>query len=270
MRQKVERALEKQGIEQSEYEVRTLDKESDIRLYLSSILDQKGKIFHELEMHKDKVKENPKIKWLMDSLQLGGIIIDEKAMESAKQNWVQVSGQLSDTMRNQALFGLVLALVGILLYITFRFESRYALSSIVCLVHDVFVTLGMIALLKWFGVPIQIDLNIVAAMMTIVGYSLNDTIIIFDRLREDLTKRKKPLRIALDEALNGTLNRTLMTSATTLVVLLFLVFFGGSTIFGFALVMSIGVVFGTLSSLFLAGPALLLFEKKEKKALAAN
>lgn len=268
-RVKVERALEKQGLGQNEFEVRTLDTDSDVRLYLSSKLDQKGKVFHELEAHKVKDGENPKIKWLIDSLQLGGIKVSSQAIESAKQNWVQVSGQLSDTMRNQALYGLALALIGILIYISVRFESRYAIASILCLIHDVFVTLGMISLLRWFGVPLQIDLNTVAAMMTIVGYSLNDTIIVFDRLREDLKKKQTPLKVALDVALNGTLNRTLMTSLTTVVVLVFLVIFGGATIFGFALVMTIGVVFGTLSSLFLAGPALLLLERRSKHTIKA-
>ncbi|NGX31762.1 MAG: hypothetical protein K940chlam8_01143 [Chlamydiae bacterium] len=261
----VERALEKQGLDSSEFEVRTLDKESDVRLYFSASLNQPGKIFYELEQHANKEAGNPKIKWVLDALQLDGLHIEKASMEQAYQNWTEVSGQLSDTMRNQALLGLCIALLGIMIYITIRFESKYALASIICLIHDVFVTLGVISLLRWFGLGIQIDLNTIAAMMTIIGYSLNDTIVIFDRLREDLGMRRGTMGQTINHALNATLNRTMMTSITTLVVLVLLVLFGGPTIFSFALVMSIGVVFGTLSSLFLAGPALMLFEKRLTK-----
>jgi SecD/SecF fusion protein len=112
--------------------------------------------------------------------------------------------------------------------------------------------------------PIQIDLHTVAALMTIVGYSLNDTIIVFDRIREDMRlMRKNSLNEIINHALNVTLSRTLMTSGITLLVLIPLVILGGSTIFGFALVMAIGVVFGTLSSLFIAAPLMQYFHNRE-------
>jgi len=120
------------------------------------------------------------------------------------------------------------------------------------------------AILHWMGVPVQIDLHSVAALLTIVGYSLNDTIIVFDRIREELRfKTEKSLTATINHALNITLSRTMLTSGTTLLVLLPLVALGGSTIFSFALVMAIGVIFGTLSSLFIAAPLMLSFYKRE-------
>ena len=114
--------------------------------------------------------------------------------------------------------------------------------------------------------PIQIDLNTVAALMTIVGYSLNDTIIVFDRIREEhkIAPRASFVEV-INHALNVTLSRTLMTSGITLLVLLPLVALGGSTIFGFAMVMIVGVIFGTLSSLFIASPLMLYFHNREKQ-----
>ena len=120
-------------------------------------------------------------------------------------------------------------------------------------------------LLHAIGVPIQIDLNTIAALMTIIGYSLNDTIIIFDRIREDSQLHPYVnMRKIIFTALNATLSRTAITSGTTLVVLLALLFLGGASIFSFSLVMVIGVIFGTLSSWFIASPLLLYFHQKEE------
>jgi SecD/SecF fusion protein len=133
-----------------------------------------------------------------------------------------------------------------------------------CLAHDVVFTIGTLAILHAFGVPVQIDLNIIAALMTIVGYSLNDTIIVFDRIREDIKLMKNAsFSEIINHSLNLTLSRTLMTSGTTLLVLVPLILLGGSTILGFSLVMAIGVIFGTLSSLFIAAPLMLYFHKKD-------
>jgi SecD/SecF fusion protein len=175
-------------------------------------------------------------------------------------------------MRNNALIGISIAMLCILIYITIRFEFNYAMSAILCLAHDLLFTLGSIALLHKLHVPIQIDLNTIAALMTIIGYSLNDTIIVFDRIREDMqSMRKTSLIEIMNHALNVTLSRTLMTSGTTLLVLVPLLFLGGSTLFGFSLVMVIGVVFGTLSSLFIAAPLMKFFyEWGLQKASKAN
>ena len=130
------------------------------------------------------------------------------------------------------------------------------------------------SILHTLGTPVQIDLNTIAAIMTIIGYSLNDTIIIFDRIREDLKQmRKHSFKDVINHALNVTLSRTVMTSGTTLVVLLALLAIGGNAVFGLSLVMVIGVVFGTFSSLFVAAPLLLFFHRKgdaKAKKLSLN
>ena len=131
--------------------------------------------------------------------------------------------------------------------------------------HDVLITLGLMGLLHACGVPVQIDLNTIAALMTIVGYSLNDTIIIFDRIREEMQLVKnRPLSEIVNAALNATLSRTMITSGTTLLVLVALVLLGGASIFSFALVMTIGVFFGTLSSWYIASPLMLFFHGGEE------
>ncbi|HEY5259543.1 MAG TPA: protein translocase subunit SecF, partial [Rhabdochlamydiaceae bacterium] len=192
------------------------------------------------------------------------IALTQGSLSHLDRDWTQVSGQISTSMRNSALIGLIIALACILLYITVRFEFKYAISATLCLAHDVIFTLAFLGILHLLRVPVQIDLNTVAALMTIVGYSLNDTIIVFDRIREDVRlMKKRSFSELINQSLNTTLSRTLMTSGTTLLVLLPLVLLGGSTIFGFALVMSVGVIFGTLSSLFIAAPLMKYFHDRE-------
>jgi SecD/SecF fusion protein len=175
---------------------------------------------------------------------------------------------MSDSMRNNAVFGLALALFCILIYITWRFEFKFAISGMLCLAHDVLICLAAIAILNLLKVPIQIDLHTIAALMTIVGYSLNDTIIIFDRIREDCKlMRRNSYHEIVNHAINVTLSRTIMTSTTTFLVVLVLVVLGGSTIFSFALVMAIGIIVGTLSSIFIASPLMLFFHNLEQKKL---
>ena len=177
-----------------------------------------------------------------------------------------MSGQFSDAMRNNAIMGLGLALICILLYITFRFEFKYAVGAVVGLVHDVIITLGILALFHSLGFAVQIDLQVIGAIMTIIGYSLNDTIIVFDRIREDIKlMRKMKFHDIINHALNVTLSRTMMTSGTTLLVLLALVLLGGKSIFAFSLVMTIGVIVGTLSSLFIATPVMIYFHDREER-----
>ncbi len=145
------------------------------------------------------------------------------------------------------------ALIAILAYIWFRFEWQFAIGSIVALVHDVVLTLGVFSL---FG--LEFNLATVAAILTIVGYSLNDTVVVFDRVRENLRKYKKmPLPELLDRSLNDTLARTLMTSLTTLLALIALFVFGGPVIRDFTFALIWGVLVGTYSSIFIAAPLLL-------------
>ena len=268
----VEKAFLKTGISSKEIQVRELTPSNNLRLLFSASMDQKGKPFYTMPYEIDaldttyKYQTNPRIVWVVDALKENGINISPRSLEKLDQNWTLMSGQMSDSMKNNAIWGLSLALIAILGYITFRFEFKFAFSAMICLIHDIVVTLGLIGILHILGVPVQIDLHTVAALMTIIGYSLNDTIVIFDRIREDLKHMKKhTFKEIINHALNHTLSRTTITSATTIIALLALVLLGGSTIFSFALVMTIGVIFGTLSSIFIAAPLMLLFHKLEVK-----
>ena len=140
------------------------------------------------------------------------------------------------------------ALIGILIYVAFRFEYRFAIGSIAALIHDVVLTLGIFSLFQ-----IEFDLTVLAAILAVIGYSLNDTIVVFDRIRENFlsTRKSSPPEI-INGALNQTLSRTIMTSITTLLVLLALFFLGGEIIHGFAMALLIGVVVGTYSSIYVA------------------
>ncbi|MBS3904990.1 MAG: protein translocase subunit SecD [Simkania sp.] len=269
-RQRVEKALMAKGATSQDILVRELHPENHLRLFLASSMEQSGHPFYAMPLGLDDkdpsypYATNPRIVWVVNALQEAGMLIPISTLDALDQSWSSVSGQMSDTMRNQALIGLIIAFVCILIYITIRFEFTYAASATLCLLHDMIFTVAVIAILYWLGVPLQIDLHTVAALMTIVGYSLNDTIIIFDRIREDMrATRKRSVSETINHALNITLSRTLMTSGTTLLVLLPLLILGGSTIFSFALVMAIGVIFGTLSSLFIAAPLMLYFHQRE-------
>ena len=268
-REAVEEALKSQGLSARDFQVRELSPSNNIRVFLTRNLDGLGKPFYMLPVETDydvmySYQNNPRILWIVAALESKGLKLTETSLDHLSQQWTSVSGQISDTMKSNALYGLSLALVCILIYITFRFEFKYAVAATLGLAHDVFITLGTVCVLHKLGVPIQIELNTIAALMAIIGYSLNDTIIIFDRIREDLkTNRKLSFKEVCNQALNTTLSRTLMTSGTTILVLLALVILGGSTIFGFALVMTIGILYGTLSSLFIAAPLLYFLDKRE-------
>jgi preprotein translocase SecF subunit len=145
-----------------------------------------------------------------------------------------------------------------LLYLGFRFEWRFGLAAIIATIHDVLIVFGIISVFN-----IEISLATVAAILTIIGYSLNDTIVVFDRIRENLKKlRRLPYIEILDRSINETLPRTVMTSGTTLAVLLALAVFGGAVIREFTIVLIAGVVVGTYSSIFVASPVLLEVEQR--------
>jgi preprotein translocase SecF subunit len=161
----------------------------------------------------------------------------------------KVSGELIQT----AAIAVVLAIGAVLIYIWLRFEWQFALGAVVALVHDVLLTIGIFSELQ-----IRFDLAIIAALLTIVGYSLNDTVVVFDRVRENLRKYKqKPLKEVLNLSINETLSRTMMTSVTTLLALLALFVLGGDVIRGFVFAMIWGVIIGTYSSVFVASTILL-------------
>ena len=161
----------------------------------------------------------------------------------------KVSGELIQT----AVIAVVLAIGAVLIYIWLRFEWQFAVGAVLALVHDVILTIGVFSELQ-----IRFDLAIIAALLTIVGYSLNDTVVVFDRVRENLRKyKKKPLNEVLNISINETLSRTFMTSVTTLLALIALFVLGGDVIRGFVFAMIWGVIVGTYSSVFVASAVLL-------------
>lgn len=269
-RHSVEAALTKQGSSNQDFQVRELTPSNNIRIFLSRALDQPGHPFFGMPIENDlkepvyRYELNPKIVWVVNTLEQSGLKLTAESLQNLDTNWTEISGQMSDAMRNNALIGLAIALLAILIYITFRFEFNYAISATLCIAHDVIFTIAALGLMRAIGIHIQIDLNTIAALMTIVGYSLNDTIIVFDRIREDVrVMRKSSFSEVINHALNVTLSRTIMTSGTTLLVLIPLIILGGNTLFGFSLVMAIGVIFGTLSSLFIAAPLMKYFHDRE-------
>src|SRR5271165_6842113 len=170
----------------------------------------------------------------------------------------QVGSTVSKELINSAIWALVLTNLVIFIYVWFRFEWQFALGAIMSLVHDVMFTLGVFALFR-----LDFDLTIVAALLTILGYSINDTVVIYDRIRENLRRYKRmPLGDLLDLSVNETMSRTIMTVGTVFMALLALYFFGGEVIRGFTFAMLFGVLVGTYSSVFIAAPFLILIGVK--------
>ncbi|MCP4285486.1 MAG: protein translocase subunit SecF [Gammaproteobacteria bacterium] len=165
-----------------------------------------------------------------------------------------VGPQVGDELTEDGGLAMLYALIGILIYVALRFEYRFALGSIIALVHDVVITIGLFSLFQ-----IEFDLPVMAAVLAVIGYSLNDTIVVYDRIRENFRKiRKGNSEQIINTSLNQTLARTLVTSLTTLLVLVSLFVFGGEIIHGFALALIIGVVIGTYSSIYVASTAVLM------------
>jgi preprotein translocase subunit SecF len=164
-----------------------------------------------------------------------------------------VSGKVSGELFSSGILALVLSAIGIAIYIWFRFEWQFGIGAVWALVHDVTLTFGLFSLTQ-----MEFDLNIIAALLTIIGYSLNDNIIIYDRIRENLKKfRKMDLSALLDLSVNETLSRTVMTSLTILTPLVVLVLFGPDVIFGFSVAMAFGIFVGCYSSVYQAAPILI-------------
>ncbi|MGI7982942.1 protein translocase subunit SecF [Campylobacter jejuni] len=167
-----------------------------------------------------------------------------------------VGPKVGDELRNKGLMAIAVSLIAILIYIALRFEWRFAFAAIISEIHDVVITLGAISLFK-----IDVNLDTLAAVLTVLGYSLNDTIIIFDRIREGIkTSKKTELAPIINESVSATLSRTVLTSGLTLATVVILYFFGGEMIQGFSLALIVGIIAGTLSSIFVASPTLLWFK----------
>ena len=173
-----------------------------------------------------------------------------------------VGPKVGEDLRKKGILAIVYALIGILIYITWRFESFiFALGAVVALAHDVMITVGAFSIAnKEFTLPI------VAAILTIIGYSLNDTIVVYDRIRENRRKmRREPFANIINSSINETLSRTLLTSLTTLIVVIILFIFGGGVIHDFAFALMVGVLVGTYSSIFVASPIILTWQERRQR-----
>jgi len=168
-----------------------------------------------------------------------------------------VGPQIGSELRTKGYLAVIMSLLGMLAYIWFRFELRFGIGALVAVFHDFLITLGLFAILDY-----EFNLATIAAFLTLVGYSVNDTVVIFDRVRENMRRfRKKPMEEIMDLSINQTLSRTILTSGTTLLVVACLFFAGGEVLRGFAFVLMIGVIIGTYSSIFVASPFALLWER---------
>ena len=169
-----------------------------------------------------------------------------------------IGPKIGEELKTNARNAIIASLLLIALYVSIRFDGYYALGSLVALIHDVLITLGIFIFMN-----LEISIAIIAAFLTIVGYSLNDTIVIYDRIRENMIKNPhRDKDKVVNESLNQTLSRTIVTSLTTLVVIIILYFYGGSVLKPFSFALIIGVIIGTYSSLFIASPIMLFFENK--------
>lgn len=167
-------------------------------------------------------------------------------------------------LRHKALLAILYSIIGILIYVTWRFEFRFAVAAIAALVHDVLIIISAFSLMN-----LEFTLPVVAAILTIIGYSLNDTIVIFDRIRENLRSlRKETISGLINTSINQTISRTILTSGTTLMVVLSLYFLGGEVIRGFAFALLIGVIAGTYSSIYIAAPIILAWTPGEAAAIS--
>ena len=171
-----------------------------------------------------------------------------------------VGPKVSQELLEAGVMAIILSLSAMLFYIWIRFEWQFSLGAIVALVHDVVITLGFFSIFQ-----LEVNLSIVAAVLTIVGYSMNDTVVIYDRVRENLNKySSKNIKEISNLSINETLSRTIITSFTTLLALFSIFLFGGMILKGFSLAMILGVIFGTYSSIFIANPILIFLDVSQK------
>lgn len=205
----------------------------------------------------------------------GELVLEMVQKQDAKAEIVDsktVGGAISGEMRSRSIQAVVVAVAGIALYIAYAFRKitrpisswLYGFGAIIALMHDIIITLGAFAFFgRWYG--IEVDVPFIAALLTILGYSINDTIVVYDRIRENLARygRKENFESLVNRSLNETLARSLNTSMTVIVVLLAIILFGGKSIFAFSLALLIGIFFGTYSSIFVASSLLVTMEKNK-------
>lgn len=180
----------------------------------------------------------------------------------------RVGPKVGKELQRDAIFAVLASLVAILIYLGFRFKFIFAFGAVLALFHDVLITLGLFAVFYNLipGLNLEIDLTIVAAFLTLVGYSINDTVIVFDRVRETLKIHKtEPLEVLFNRSINKTMSRTILTGGTTLITVLVLLIFGGEVLRGFAFTLLFGIIIGTYSSIFVASALVLDYANKYKK-----
>jgi len=181
------------------------------------------------------------------------------------QSVEMVGPQVGGDLKEKALMAIIYAMVGILIYISLRFEFRYAVGAVIALMHDVLITIGAFSVANY-----EISLPVVAAILAVIGYSLNDTIIVYDRIRDNLKRAKRgEENKCINTSINETLSRTLLTSTTTLIVVGVLFIYGGGVIHSFAFALMVGILIGTYSSIFVASPVLIYYNSLVTKKKGA-
>ncbi len=214
-----------------------------------------------------------RIKQMGEEAQAGDIVLQELKTKLADHPYeilsvTQIGPKIGGELRQGAFYSVLFALIGLLIYISWRFEFKFAIGAVVSIFHDVIFVLGIYTILG-----LEMSLTALAAFLTIVGYSVNDTIVVYDRIRENLKlMRRESLGTVMNISVNQTLSRTLLTGVSTLMVLLVLIFMGGEVIHGFALALFIGTIIGTYSSVFVASVLVLdwqLYLDRKKQAKTA-
>ena len=206
---------------------------------------------------------------------LSGKVFNYLAQKFGKENVEVISvdmvgPRVGASLRRQGIYSIFYSLLGILLYMGYRFNYRFSPGAVVCLMHDLAIVAGVYAVLR-----LEVDLTVIAAFLTIAGYDVNDTIVVFDRIREGRNQKYRtlPVREMVNRAINETLSRTVLTSGVTMLVVIALLFLGGQILFNFALAMTMGIVLGTYSSIFIASPLYVFLEElyvKRRKARGAK
>ncbi len=203
-------------------------------------------------------------------------VLEDKLRETLADNPFTVEKEdlvgpkIGEELKTDALIAIILSLFVILIYLGFRFKFVFALGAVAALFHDVMITLGIFSMLYGIipGLNLEISINVVAAFLSLIGYSINDTVVVFDRVRENLKIHKTaPLEENINKAINKTMRRTIVTSVTTLLVVSVLLFFGGDVLRGFAFTLFFGILIGTYSSVFVASPFVYEYSIKRKQKI---
>lgn len=242
------------NLKESSNEVKTFGNKGQFRIVTTFMIDAEG------QEARDSVRAS-----VLDALKGFDMVGEDPVLSTSK-----VGAAIATSTRDKSAFLVILTVVGIFLYIVFRFRSvAYGMGATIALLHDVLVVLSMFAILDGFvPFPTDFDQHLIAALLTLLGYSINDTVIVFDRIREFLTNNKGERSDAklINLAINDTLSRTIITSATVFVVVLILFLFGGDALKGFSLALLIGVIVGTYSSICIATPIVVDFSTKKKQS----